>query len=141
MWKGEDTNNEAAQQAFLERCRVNGEAQVTTAAAAYHIFHLSPVCHVPVCAPVQAQTDNRREPPKHRAVVLKAAVGSRGFWPLVESVSSDLTLIISPFLLPSVDTSLLAFILLSCIWKLEQLGIYKGGSGDTKSLFQSNYTY
>lgn len=28
VWKGEDKNNEAAQQAFLERCRVNGEAQV-----------------------------------------------------------------------------------------------------------------
>ena len=28
VWKGEDKNNEAAQQAFLERCRVNGEAEV-----------------------------------------------------------------------------------------------------------------
>ena len=28
VWQGEDKNLEAAQQAFLERCRVNGEAQV-----------------------------------------------------------------------------------------------------------------
>jgi fructose-bisphosphate aldolase class 1 len=30
VWQGDDKNIEAAQQAFLERCRVNGEAQVTS---------------------------------------------------------------------------------------------------------------
>ena len=28
VWQGDDKNVEAAQQAFLQRCRVNGEAQV-----------------------------------------------------------------------------------------------------------------